>query len=371
MATDFQRRWENRRAGRSVADQSRNSYYGLPAIHRAHWKWEIVVYFFIGGISGASYLIAAITRWLGGKEGRPITRVGRYLSFATLLPSPILLILDLKKPERFHHMLRIFKLRSPMSVGTWGLTFFGAFSAISAFIQAAEDGLFRWLPPVQKLLLVLPARLIGAVGAFFGFFVAGYTGVLLAVTAVPLWAKNHLLLGPLFIASALSNATAAITLILALTRSAGEKTLKRLERLDMFVLAAEFGLMLVMRKNSGSVISRPLEAGTKGKLYKWGVQGLGMALPFALQAKSVFFGSKRPRLVAAIASLLVLIGGAIYRYVIVYGGHDSADDPEATFEYARDPERAAAYADPLFQETKPPARDDQAPPPASERQVGA
>src|SRR5205085_9522628 len=117
---------------------------------------------------------------------------------------PILLILDLGRPERFHHMLRVVKLRSPMSIGTWGLLIFGGFNGLSALIQAAEDGLFGRASLLSRLLLALPCRTIAFVGGMFGFLVGGYTGVLLGVTAVPVWAKNHLLLGPLLLTSAMS-----------------------------------------------------------------------------------------------------------------------------------------------------------------------
>src|SRR5687768_12665967 len=141
MSSDYQRNWEPRRGGRSVSDTLRGSYYGVPPVHKAHWKWLVIVYFFLGGISSASYVIASIAELVGGAEARRVTRVGRYLSLAALIPSPILLILDLGRPERFLYMLRIVKLRSPMSVGTWGLTIFGGFCTLSALIQAAQDGL--------------------------------------------------------------------------------------------------------------------------------------------------------------------------------------------------------------------------------------
>src|SRR5262245_8928437 len=107
MADNYQRRWETRRGGRSVADESRASYYGLPVLHAPHWNWLIIVYFFLGGISSAAYVIASIAELFGGREGVAIKRAGRYLSLAALIPSPILLILDLGRPERFHHMLRV------------------------------------------------------------------------------------------------------------------------------------------------------------------------------------------------------------------------------------------------------------------------
>jgi formate-dependent nitrite reductase membrane component NrfD len=221
-----------------------------------------------------------------------------------------------------------------MSVGSWGLTGFGLFTGIAAAIQLAQDGFLRWLGPLNALLLRLPARLIGLVGSTFGFFVAGYTGVLLAATAVPLWARNALLLGPLFISSALSNATAAITLILALMRGTSTRTLKRLEQLDMVAMIAELGLILAIKTNAGSVIGRPLREGTTGTIHKWGVLGLGITAPLLIGIKSKITG-KTSRLEAAVSSVMILVGGFLLRYVMVMAGRGSADDPQATFEYAR------------------------------------
>ncbi len=335
MATEYRRTWENKRAAaRSVSDESRDSYYGVPTIRKPHWKWMIIIYFFLGGISGASYVVAAIANWLGGAGSTKIVRAGRYLSFATIIPGTLLLIADLKRPARFFYMLRILKLRSPMSVGSWGLTGFGLFTGIAAAIQLAQDGLLRWLGPINTLLLRLPARLIGLVGSAFGFFVAGYTGVLLAATAVPLWAKNALLLGPLFISSALSNATAAITLMLSLTKGVSAKTLKRLEQLDLVAMIAELGLILAIKANTGKIIGKPLREGTTGAIHRWGVLGLGITAPLLIQIKGKLTG-KTSRLEAALSSIMILAGGFLMRYVMVMGGRESADDPRATFEYAK------------------------------------
>ncbi|MBC8077017.1 MAG: polysulfide reductase NrfD, partial [Chloroflexales bacterium] len=193
MSDEYKRRWgEGRRGGRSAGDEARGSYYGLPVIHAPHWGWLVIVYFFLGGISGAAYAISAIAALFGGPTARPIVRAGRYLSLVALLPCPPLLIADLGRPERFHHMLRVLKLRSPMSVGTWGLTIFGLFSGLSAVLQASDDGLFARLRWLVRLLRLVPRAPLNVLGACFGFFVAGYTGVLLGITAVPAWAKNRL-----------------------------------------------------------------------------------------------------------------------------------------------------------------------------------
>jgi formate-dependent nitrite reductase membrane component NrfD len=276
-------------------------------------------------------VIAGIAALVGGAEGRRIARAGRYLSLAALLPCPPLLILDLGRPERFHHMLRVLKLRSPMSLGTWGLTIFGGFCGLSALIQAAEDGLLGRAGGMSRLLLALPHRIISPLGALFGFFVGGYTGVLLGVTAVPLWARNALLLGPLFLSSALSNAAAALTL--ALLPGKNHAALRRLERLDIIALLAELGLVLAARANAGPVIGRPLREGRLGRVFRWGVLGcLGGAL--ALQARGALAG-KSSRPASALAAILALAGGLCLRYLMVMAGRASADDPAATFAFTR------------------------------------
>jgi formate-dependent nitrite reductase membrane component NrfD len=335
MSESYQRRWEPKRGGRSVADETRSSYYDVPVIHKPHWKWLVIVYFFLGGLSSASYVIATIAELLGGNDGRRIGRVGRYLSLAALIPSPILLILDLGRPERFHHMLRILKLRSPMSVGTWGLTIFGGFCALSTLIQVAQDGLLRRVGLLSRVLLALPGKPIGLLGSVFGFFVGGYTGVLLGVTAVPLWAKNALLLGPLFLSSAMSSACAAIALLLSLGRRDRHGPILRLERLDCITLLAELSLLLAARANAGATIARPLREGRLGLIFRWGVLGGGVVAPLLIQIRSLFGHAAPSRSLTILSSLLTLSGGFLLRYVMVMAGRASADDPRATFEYAR------------------------------------
>lgn len=324
---------------RAAGDAPRAGYYGLPPIHKPHWGWEIVAYFFLGGLSGGSYVVASLADLVGGAAGRRIARAGRYLSFATLLPCPVLLILDLGRPERFLHMLRVVKLRSPMSVGTWGLLAFSGFATLSALIQAAEDGLLGRAAP-GRALAALPARSVGLAGSGAGFFLGGYTGVLLAATAVPLWAKNATLMGPLFLTSALTNGNAAIALLLAATGDADERTLAPLERLELLVLLMELGLLLTFERRLGPTIARPLTDGRYGLLYRVGVLGLGLGVPLALGAKGVLLGGKPSRGPTVLSALLTLAGGALFRHLMVMAGKASADDPAATFAFTHRPASA-------------------------------
>ncbi len=361
----FERRWASkgsrrrrgadardpaRSHGRSATDEAQGSYYGVPVIHRAHWHWLIVLYFFLGGIAGAGYTIASIAHLVGPKEDRRLVRVGRYLSFAALLPSPALLILDLGRPERFYNMLRVLKLRSPMSVGSWGLTVFGVFSALSALVQAAEDGLLG-RSRTARSVAGWPAKVIGTVGMPWGVFVAGYTGVLLGATAVPLWAKNALLLGPLFLASAFSTAASAIGLTLSLLTGTERATLARLERLERVAIGAELGLLAASSARLGAT-AEPVMTGKLGALLRYGTVGSGMLLPLGLHAAARLMGEKAGRRLGVLSSVLVLVGGFLLRYATVVGGNASADDPRATFDYAR-PNRIEHRGD-----AEPPARPE-------------
>jgi formate-dependent nitrite reductase membrane component NrfD len=308
-------------------------YYGLPVLHRPHWKWLVISYFFFGGIAGASYVVASLADLAGGRANARIARAGRYLSFAALLPCPPLLILDLGRPERFLHMLRVVKLRSPMSLGTWGLLLFSACSVLAALGQAARDGLLptRSLP---RPLGAVPARAVGLLGTVPALFISGYTGVLLAATAVPLWTKSYLLLGPLFLASALSSAAAALTALLALWPGTPRAALERLARIERLALGTELALLLAERLVLGRTLARPLAEGHTGRVLRAMVGG-GLLLPLALHALARPASGLAGRAVALASSLLALAGGFGLRYVVVMAGHVSADDPAATFVLTR------------------------------------
>src|SRR5207237_3241016 len=118
----------------------RDGYYGVPLLKRPKWRWEIALYFFFEGISAGSFLLGALADLSGNKRLRALTRAAYDVSILTLLPCPPLLIADLGRPERFHHMLRVFQPMSPMNLGAWTLTGFSApVTAITA-VRLISDG---------------------------------------------------------------------------------------------------------------------------------------------------------------------------------------------------------------------------------------
>ena len=174
------------------------------------WEWYIVWYFFLGGIAGGLYALGAVLRLVGDERDAPIARLAFLLCLPILVICPILLTLDLGRPLRFWHMMidsRTFSLNfkywSPMSVGVWVLLIFGVFALVS-FLEALANLRTGRAPYLVGGL----GRVFVAVGAFFGLFLAGYTGVLLSVSNQPIWSDTWAL-GALFLASGLSVAAAS------------------------------------------------------------------------------------------------------------------------------------------------------------------
>jgi len=312
-----------------------STYYGAPLLKKAHWGWQIILYFFLGGLAGGSYLVASLADISGRGQMQWLIRAGRYLSFLCILLCPILLIWDLGRPERFLHMLRVFKLRSVMSLGTWGITFFGLCCGLTTARQMAEDGFLSRFPWMERLLKALPIKIIEVFGSVSGLCVASYTGVLLSSTAVPLWGRAKHLLGPLFVTSGLSTALASLSCLLALRcrkqqRCQGE--LEGLERAEIVTMVTELGLISTLVPTLGP-LGKPLFTGRTGRLFKIGVIGGGLILPLLLHLGWKYTGRSAPRGVQVSASLLTLLGGLILRYVWIVGGRASADNPEAVHYY--------------------------------------
>src|SRR4051812_49619437 len=147
------------------------SYYGRPVIKEPVWQPEIPWYFFTGGLAGASSVLSLVAR-LGGNE--PLAKRSLYIGAAADVVSPILLVADLGRPERFLNMFRVFKVTSPMSVGSWLLAAGGTASGVGAALELVDR-----LKPVRILAHTVAAAL--------GPAQCTYTAALVADTAIPVW----------------------------------------------------------------------------------------------------------------------------------------------------------------------------------------
>jgi hypothetical protein len=287
-----------------------------PIIRPAVWTWEVPLYFWFGGIATGSSFVAVACDAAGDHRSAAIAR---RVTLAAVGPGAPLLVLDLGRPLRFLHMMRIFKTRSPMSMGAWCLS---AFSGV-AFGAVAADLLDR-----PRL-----ARLLGVKTAVLGSYLGSYTGVLLASTAVPVWARSRAFLPPIFICTATATGAAANRLVLAATGTpAGHPTRNALGTIETAAMAAELAMSSVNEKRLGR-LARSLEEGRPGKLFqaaKWLVR-IGLALRFA-----------RPRYggwVHHLASVLYLLAGLAFRFAWVGAGRTSALDHEAVARMHRTPQQ--------------------------------
>ena len=283
-----------------------------PIINPPVWTWEVPLYFWFGGIAAGSSFVALACDLVGDERS---AAVARKVALGALSPSPVLLILDLGRPERFVNMLRIFKPRSPMSMGAWALTLFGNLAAGAV----GADLLGR-----RRL-----AKRLGAANAIVGGYLGSYTGVLLASTAVPVWARSRLFLGPIFVSTAA--ATGAATCRLALVADGlpvGHPTRRALGHVEMGAMTAELVLSVVNERRLGELASG-LKEGRPGKLFrlaKWLVRA-GLALRFA-----------RPLgpWVHHVASVFYLAAGLAFRYAWVGAGRQSARHDRVVAKMARE-----------------------------------
>ena len=283
-----------------------------PVIKAPVWTWEVPLYFWFGGIAAGSSFVALACDLSGDDRS---ARIARRVSLGAVAPSPVLLVLDLGRPGRFLNMLRIFKPRSPMSMGAWCLAGFST-------LQAGAVGL-------DLLGRRREARGAGAASAVLGGYLGSYTGVLLATTAVPLWARSRLLLGPIFVCTA--TATGAAATRLALVASGlpdGHPTRIALGRVETGAMSAELALSVLNERRLGE-LARGLEVGAPGRQFKaakWLVRaGLGLRLVRARTGRPAH----------DVASILYLLAGLLFRYAWVGAGRLSARDDATVAKMAR------------------------------------
>ena len=300
----------------------------------ADWPLLIDVYFFLGGIAGGAFVIATIANLLDGQRYKSVVRAGYYVALLAVIPTPILLIVDLGLPTRFLHMLMVskpstaigmgaltlgpfhVKLFSPMSAGAWALLVFSGCAFLAALDVFLEHRGGRGFPGLRMV--------IGLVGSVFGFFLAAYPGVLLGATARPLFVNAHWL-GALFLAVGASTGGAAIALVLALFGGARRDELVPLMRTVVAALLVQtvaLVLFIVTVKMSGSVgISRaltPLLSGQYSLAFWLGAVAIGLIVPLGLGLTGRLRGASAG--LAALVAILVLVGGFAIKYALIAAG---------------------------------------------------
>ena len=297
------------------------TYYDQPLLKKPHWEWAVITYLFLGGVMGGSGMLVMIADERPEREA-DLARSARYVSFALATACPLVLISHLGRPERFLNMLRIVKFKSVMSMGVWGLIAFSGPSTLAAAAQLSRDGVLpKWIARLE------PRPLMKLLQGVIGAFMAGYTGVLISATAIPLWSIGKRYIPAFSVCSGFAGACAVNAAILALTGT--DRTRHKLERLELVAATAELILLESFRRHAGE-LGKPMFGGARGAKLRTYTEIGGIIAP-ALLGLLPFGGRAKTLLTSA----LTLLGGYVLRETFIEGGKDSADDPRAA---SRQPE---------------------------------
>jgi formate-dependent nitrite reductase membrane component NrfD len=286
---------------------SMDSYYGRPIVKEPVWLPQIPFYFWTGGIAGASSVLHGVARLTRNDR---LAKSSLLIGAAADVVSPALLISDLGRPERFLKMLRMFKVTSPMSVGSWILFISGGASSTAALLELLDP-----LPLVRRLR---PVKLAAeAVSFLAGPPLATYTGALVANTSIPVWSEARDELPWLYGASAAATAGAAAVIATPLGAAGPAR------RAAVGGSAAALALTELMERKLGFVgeVYEQGEAGRYGRLAK---------LATAAGTTLLAWRGKQSRVAAAAGGALVLAGELSLRWSVFKAGFQSARDPRYT-----------------------------------------
>jgi formate-dependent nitrite reductase membrane component NrfD len=285
------------------------------------WPWLVYVEMFIAGIAAGAYAVAAAIEVLGRRK-TDVVRAAHLIAFPLMALATLLLVLDLKRPERFWHMVvmnltwvPMLKWYSPMSLGTWLVSGFTTVAFVSFLDMLVERGWFALGPWRRGFTLhgSRPGLAWSVAGAVLALGVTAYSALLLNVNNVPGWGHASML-GPLFVATSLVSGIAALLLLEAVRgRSGLADALGLLAAATMLVVwwLVTFVAFLATTTRVG------LEAFLTGLplLALVGALVLGGIVPVGLR----LLATGPSRTVVMAFAMSVLIGTFLLRYAVVMG----------------------------------------------------
>jgi formate-dependent nitrite reductase membrane component NrfD len=300
------------------------TYYERPMLKMPHWDgWNVVTYLFLGGVMGGLGVIGV----LANPKHESDRKLKRTLAVTALVLSaacPSVLVTHLGRPERFLHMLRIVKIKSPMSMGVWGLVLYSGAAGMNAARELALAG------AIPRWTRFLAPGIFAQLQALFGAFLMGYTGVLLSATANPLWSSGKRHIPVAFVCSSMSSACALSSLLSTL--EGNSEATHRLERFEMLASAAELVALMSFERHAGKY-GRPLFSGPAGDRLRTYTTQAGILAPLALNLLGAIVPLPKPvnAVRTVIASVLTLVGGYNLRNTVIGAGRLSVQDPHAAF----------------------------------------
>ncbi len=292
-----------------TVDQADPTYYDRPLLKEPVWRPYIPLYFYIGGVAGASLALGAAAQLAGTRKLDRMVRRAHWMGIVGSTAGAVLLIADLGRPSRFLYMLRVFRPTSPMNMGSWILAVTPA-AAVTAGLFARSRGVWNEV-----------GELAGYLSGISGLALATYTGVLLAGSAIPVWQESRRHLPFLFGSSAVAGAASLFDLLYEDRREC------RITRAyGIAGRTAELASSVLMERRASRVpaVGRPLKKGFSGFL--WRAAGILTASSLA-----VLLQPKQNRTARLLAGTLGTLGSIALRFAVERAGVQSARDPRASF----------------------------------------
>ncbi len=281
------------------------TYYDQPVLQAPVWIWTVPLYFYLGGTGGGALTLGAAAQ--AADHGRLSGLIQRchWIGVTGLTLGTACLIYDLGRPMRFLNMLRVFRPSSPLSVGSW---------------------LLATATPLAGLAALFRSRRAGYLAGIMGLPLAGYTGVVLADTAVPAWQEARRVLPVLFIGSAVAGTASILDLV-----ELSDREERAVRVFGLLGKTMEVGGMLALERAASKVerVGRPYRKGRSGFL--WKAAKILSAASLVLSLVPPFRSTRKQQ----VAGVLGTLGAVVSRYAVLEAGKASVSDPRATFELQR------------------------------------
>jgi len=274
--------------------------YGAEVTKAPPWHGWVTADLLLSELSSGTFVVTSVGQLiLGAKFGRMAT-TGYVIAFVSILADLVCLVMDLGDPARFHHMLRRFKPRSPMSLGVWAISLYAMTAFACAAMAIAGVG-----------ILAKPQLIVAATGIAPALFVGLYKGVLFSVTAQPVWREARWLGAELSVSAGIIGAATMLSVaIFTGTRESIAALRIALAALNVIEVGA-LGLFL---RDTGPEIARRL--GKRHAVLAYGAIGLG-----GLIAPSVIAAATGDSIALLCTSMLAIGGALASRHYLVILPH--------------------------------------------------
>ena len=292
--------------GAGVGRFSKPSPYAAgPVTKPPAWHGLVAWDMLFNNLTTGLFLVAALGELAAPEVFTRVAKAAYPLALVLLVVDLACLVLDLGDPLRFHHMLRVFKPTSPMSLGTWCLTIYSLPLTVAAALSLlpADWPALEWARKAAVVLGLLPA--LGA---------AVYKGVLLSTNAQPGWRDARWLGGYLTNAALLLGCAELLALAVLMEQERTTAVLRPALGLLLVLNALVLFLLFADLRTALARIYAPRQLWRLGLL----TLGGGTLAPLCL----VLVGDNPPALLAAVG--LLLVGSLALRFVIVRLPHPSA-----------------------------------------------